>query len=144
VAVRVKVRLRKSGSGRWVETSALVNSGYEASRLEVVLPLALAKALGLDLSLASREDRSTPIGVGGLLSLEELVELQLLCEGRDTPIYKVHVLVSEHEYEVLISDYLAGELGIAIEDLREGLWRLRDEGVERVRRSVKPSYWLAT
>ena len=48
---------------------------------------------------------------------------------------------SEHEREVLLSDYLTSSLGIAIEDPRAGLWRFRDEPPERARESEPPRYY---
>jgi len=49
------------------------------------------------------------------------------------------VLISNLEREVLISDYLAGELGIIAEDFRIGLWRLKNDPKGKVRKSYKPS-----
>jgi hypothetical protein len=121
VAVRVRVKLKSLEEESWIETSALINSGYEADKPEVVIPLALARSLNLSLSGATLEERATPIGSGELRYLGEALELKVSCEERETKAYRVHVLVSEYEHEILISDYLAGELGIAVEDLREGL-----------------------
>ncbi|MGC8850526.1 MAG: hypothetical protein ACP5QI_08655, partial [Candidatus Bathyarchaeia archaeon] len=59
----------------------------------------------------------------------------------DTPSISVYVMVSEYEREILISDYLAGALGLAVEDFKEGLWRFNDEPLSKVRRSEKPRYW---
>lgn len=143
MVVRVRVKLKPVGLNGWIETSALINSGYEADKPELVIPLALAKALGLNLSKASVTERTTPIGPGRLYLLEEALELKLTCEDRETLTYKVYALISEYEYEVLISDYLASLLNIAIEDLREGLWRFRDENLNKLRPSAKPTYWLA-
>ncbi|MEM1538384.1 MAG: hypothetical protein QXK12_01880 [Candidatus Nezhaarchaeales archaeon] len=143
MVVRVRVKLKPVGSDGWIKTSALIISGYEADKPELVIPLALAKALGLKLDKASVTERTTPIGLGRLYYLEEALELKLTCEDRETPTYRVNVLISEYEYEVLISDYLASMLSIAIEDLKEGLWRFRDEALDKLRASAKPSYWLA-
>ena len=44
---------------------------------------------------------------------------------------KCDIMVSNVEYEVLISDKLGGELGIVILDLR-GKWRFIDEDKERI------------
>ncbi|MCU7786848.1 hypothetical protein ODS41_02755 [Pyrobaculum sp. 3827-6] len=40
---------------------------------------------------------------------------------------------------VLISDFLAGELGIVILDAKRGLWQFRDE--DAVRPSAEPQRW---
>ncbi|WP_237698220.1 hypothetical protein [Thermoproteus uzoniensis] len=50
-----------------------------------------------------------------------------------------NVLVNPHIDEVLISDYLAGELGIVILDPRRGLWKFADEDLAR--ESVEPQRW---
>ena len=45
MAVRVRLRVSRGGSG--VEVVALVNSGYEADSPQLMVPVALAKVLGL-------------------------------------------------------------------------------------------------
>jgi hypothetical protein len=50
---------------------------------------------------------------------------------------KAYIVISEYTDEALISDQLASELGIAIEDPARGLWRLRGESL--VRRSEEPT-----
>jgi hypothetical protein len=44
------------------------------------------------------------------------------------------------EYEVIISDALAEELGIIVMKPKKGLWKLYGE--ERERESVEPQYWI--
>jgi len=48
-------------------------------------------------------------------------------------------MISNLEYEVLISDKLGGELDIVILDLR-GKWRFSDE--DKIRKTEAPQYWL--
>ena len=48
-------------------------------------------------------------------------------------------MISNLEYEVLISDKLGGELGIVILDLR-GKWRFSDE--DKVRETETSQYWF--
>jgi hypothetical protein len=50
---------------------------------------------------------------------------------------RAYIVISEYTDEALISDQLASELGIAIEDPARGLWRLRGESL--VRRSEEPT-----
>ena len=47
MAVRVKLRIRSRLSGRAVETSALVNMGFETEAPQLLIPLPLARQLGL-------------------------------------------------------------------------------------------------
>ncbi|RLE77372.1 MAG: hypothetical protein DRJ56_02475 [Thermoprotei archaeon] len=56
----------------------------------------------------------------------------------ESPHVVCDALISDVEREILISDYLAGELGIVAEDFRVGLWRLKSDPGERVRRSYEP------
>jgi len=49
-------------------------------------------------------------------------------------------LISSIE-EVLISDKLASKLRIAVEDPAEGLWRLRSDTIDKLRRSSSPQKW---
>ena len=51
---------------------------------------------------------------------------------------KSDVMISNLEYEILISDKLGGELGIVILDLR-GKWRFSDE--DKIRDTEPPQYW---
>jgi len=48
------------------------------------------------------------------------------------------VLISDTEFKVLISSYLAGELSIIAEDFKQGLWRLRNDPREKLRQSYPP------
>ena len=47
MAVRVRLRIRARHGGGEVETSALVNSGYEADSPQLLIPRPLAARLGL-------------------------------------------------------------------------------------------------
>ena len=47
MAVRVKLRIRARGSGRGVETIALVNSGFETTTPQLLIPRRLAEELGI-------------------------------------------------------------------------------------------------
>ena len=52
MAVRLRIALRRPGSSRVVETSALVSSGFEAEAPQLVLPTALARELGFNVEEA--------------------------------------------------------------------------------------------
>ena len=58
-----------------------------------------------------------------------------LCTGKSDAV------ISDIEEEVLISDKLGGKLAIAIEDLGEGLWRLKSDKSGKVRKSEEPQFW---
>ena len=136
--MRVKVSIRSASSE--VVTPALVNSGYEAGEPEILLPISLAVRLGLLKGVVEDYVR-TPIGAGRILRSSERVDVKILAGDRESRIVRASVTISEFENEVLISDYLASELGIAVEDFREGLWRFRDEPPSKPRPSEKPRRW---
>lgn len=137
----VRVRLRITAeTGRTVETSAYVNSGYEAEQPELLIPLSLAEELGI-WGEAVEEYARTSLGIGKIYVLCRRAKVEVVTPDRVSQSVEVCVVVSDYEREVLISDYLAGVLGIAVEDFKEGLWRFRGEPVDRVRRSEKPQYW---
>ncbi|MEM1546671.1 MAG: hypothetical protein QXP91_09445 [Candidatus Methanomethylicia archaeon] len=46
------------------------------------------------------------------------------------------IIVNPYIDEIVISDYVASELGIILLDFRKGLWRLRDAPLEKVRESI--------
>ena len=51
-------------------------------------------------------------------------------------------MILDAEVEVLISDYLAGALGIVVEDFRDGIWRLKSDPLTGQRRTYKPRHWI--
>lgn len=142
MAVRVRLRLRAGGAE--VLTSALVNSGFEADTPQLVVPIALARRLGL-WSRALLEGRiqlyGTVAGPTRLYVLPSSLEVSIAEDDFETQPVVADAVISDVEREVLISDYLAGALGIAIEDLREGVWRIKSDPSGRLRRSRPPQYW---
>lgn len=137
--VRIKIKIETND--REIITSALINSGYEADRPEVLIPLRLAQELNLWSPIAEEYVR-TPFGIGRMYIICTRAIVQVVTEDRVSSPVRVCVTVSEFEREVLISDYLAGELGIAVEDFREGLWRFRDEPLSKLRKSERPQFWI--
>jgi hypothetical protein len=136
--VRIKLRI-KTGCKEFV-TSAFVNSGYESSEPELLIPVRLAAELGLWKNV--REDYArSPVGVGKVYTVDEKLEVEAVAEDRTSEAVKTKVVISEFEDEVLIGDYLSSELKIAVEDFREGLWRFKDEPLSKLRKSEKPQYW---
>jgi len=135
VRIPIAIRCRE----RVIETSALVNSGYEADRPEVLLPASLARRLGLS-ATGAEAIIATPIGIGRLQEVGE-VEVRVAVSDREAPWVVAYALMSFEEREVLLSDYLTSALSIAVEDFKEGLWRFRDEPLSRLRRSSLPRLW---
>jgi len=136
-----RVRVRLSRGERRVETSALLNSGFETDSPDVVVPIGVAKALGV-----------WPPKAGALISMETgggeveayLIEggaqLELLLEDRRVEPILVNLVINPAVREVIISDYVASMLGIVLLDFKRGLWRLSDE--DKVRHSVEAEEWF--
>ena len=138
MACRVRVRLRRGD--RAVVTSALLNSGFESDSPDIAIPVNLAKTLGL---WPIREATVTVVETGGgeveSLIIESALELELILEDREPRRVIVNALISPHVREVLISDYVASQLGIVLLDFKRGLWRLNDE--DKVRTPEEPQLW---
>lgn len=48
------------------------------------------------------------------------------------------VVISPMEREVLLSDYIIGELGIVILNAYTGIWRFNNDPLEKIRHSKRP------
>jgi len=139
----VRVRLRIKSAGKTVETTALVNTGFETEQPEILLPANLAEKLGLypPAEGSTLEEYSVVGGKTLIIKSSQPAEVQVLVEDRNTnPVMAVPIISSE-ETEVLISDKLASKLKLSIDDPGEGLWRFRDEPPTKTRTSVPPEYW---
>jgi len=141
VVVRVRVRIERDASS--TETSALANSGYEAETPQVMVPVQLAKTLGLwPPSESSWEtEYETAGGPLRVWIAPRACRVKVLAEGAEGPEVVVDIVVSPLADEVLLSDKAISELGIALEDVGRGLWRFRWEPREVLRRSEPPRYW---
>lgn len=141
MAVRVRLRVRSTTSGREVSSSALVNSGFEAETPQLLVPRSLAATLGF--WPPPPEAQLVDVGTAGGPVRNYLVPnaAEALIEASDRIVGPVRcdVMISSLEYEILISDRLGGELGIVILDLR-GRWRFSDE--DKVRETEAPQYWF--
>jgi len=140
MACRVRVRLVKGN--KEIETSALVNSGFETDAPDIVIPVELAKRLGLwppeEVAFALLDTG------GGELSApyyESSIEMELVLDDREPRSVLVNVIVNPHVHEVLLSDFVASALGITLLDIKRGLWRLIDDPQGKVRETAKPEEW---
>lgn len=140
MVVRVKVRIR--GGSEPIETSVLVNSGFEAEEPQLILPLSLAENAGLTLAEAFIEDFST--AGGGRVSgyrLERPVRVELILEDRQPVEAEAFITILPGEVEAIASDRLTSELGIVILDPWKGYWCLRDEVGVKLRESAPLKEW---
>ena len=127
--------MRRGGLTR--EVVALVSSGYDADTPQLLIPVGLARELGLwpprpDALEATFEKAGGPLRVW---VHRRAVEARAVAEGASSDEVEADIVVSQLADEPLISDRLAGALSIAVEDFAEGLWRFRWEPVSRARQS---------
>ena len=140
MACRVKVRLKRGE--KVIETSALVNSGFETDAPDIVVPVEVAKRLNL---WPPKEISFTVLDTGGgevsTPYYESAIELELVLSDRESRKHLVNVIVNPHVHEVLLSDYVASMLGIILLDLKRGLWRLNDDPPNKIRETAEPEEW---
>ncbi|RLG86091.1 MAG: hypothetical protein DRO39_04035 [Thermoprotei archaeon] len=121
MAIRIRLRVKsRHKPSRELTTVALVNSGFEADTPQILLPAKLAR----ELNLYSRLGKAR-------------------IESYGTVAGPIRMYVLPSSVEVLISDYLAGELRIVAEDFRYGYWRLRTDPAEKRRQLPAPEMGLA-
>jgi len=137
MAIRLKLRLERGG--RSLDVVALVNSGYEVAEPEILIPSPIAEALGLlpELPPGSvvREYVLADGSTVKLLRIPRAVRVSVVEEDRVVGGVEAHAVVCDKADEVLVSDKLAGRLGIVALDFGEGLWCFRDEIGVKTRRS---------
>ena len=140
MVVRVKLKIRSLLSGSEVVSSALVNSSFEAETPQLLVPRSLAVKLGLwpPPPQAYLVEVGTAGGPVRNYFVPEAAEVYVVTEDRIVGSVKCDVMISNLEYEVLISDMLGSKLKIVILDLK-GKWRFSDE--EKVRTTEPPQYW---
>lgn len=139
--MEVRVRVKIKYKGELLETVALVNTGFETPNPQILLPVKAAEKLGLWPDLpgdALVEIYDTAGGPTRVYRVRGAVTVEVA--GREGRGVVADAVISHMEVEVLMSDRLTEELMIAIEKPSEGVWRFRDEGVER--RSERPEIWL--
>ncbi len=135
----VRVRLRIMREDRRLDVVALLNSGYEADSPQLMIPVDLARVLGLwpPPPLAREEVFETAGGPIRVWVVRNAAEVKVIAGDAESKTVRVDVVVSPLADEPLISDVLAGELELAVEDFAKGLWRFRWEPKEKVRESEK-------
>jgi hypothetical protein len=72
--------------------------------------------------------------------LVDEVEVSVDVEHSVNPVTS-DLVISPFEEEILISDKLAGKLGIVVYDFAEGIWRLQTDPEDVRRRSEEREIW---
>ena len=135
----VRLRIRIIAKDKEAEAIALVNSGYEADTPQLLIPVKLARELSY---WPPPEDSIETIfdTAGGPLRvwvIRDAADMKVVCRDVESDIVKVDIVISQLADEPLISDKLAGELKLVVEDFAEGLWRFRWEKPGKLRESEK-------
>jgi len=122
MGVRVKVRVKYRSAS--LDLVALVNTGYETDVPEILVPVSVAEKLGLLPKLPEGTIVETYKTASGLMRVYRVggADASLLAgdvEGRSVETY---IVISEYTDEHLMSDQLASQFGIVIEDPAKGLW----------------------
>lgn len=136
----VRVKLKIKGRRASVITAALVNSGFETEDPELIIPESLAERIGITGSSIAQYKLAGSSGVMGL-RVEELIDVELLLDDKQPIRAKAVVTIIPGEEEVIISDYLASNLGIVILNPHKGEWCLIEEIGRKVRFSEEPEFW---
>lgn len=140
MAVRVKIEI-KTVKGKTKIINALVNTGFETERPQLLIPITLARKLELWPPMEATEvTYDTAGGPTKLWLYNDIAYIKIINDIKSKEV-QCDILVSPIEREALISDYLASDLEIIIEEPRKGLWRLRTEPYRTIHESVKPQYW---
>jgi len=143
MAVRIKLRIRSKSTGKEVTVNALVNSGFETISPQILVPLKVAEELRLWPLPRERYEVREYDTAGGLIRnyvIKDEAEVSVLVEHEVNPVVS-DVVISPIEREVLISDKLAGKLGLIVYDFAEGIWSLRSDPPDIKRKSVSPQRW---
>ncbi len=118
---------------------AVVNTGFRSHAPDLSLPLPLARELGLypPPSGSYSIEVRTAGGTVNVYMVPRALLVKVVVEDRETPLVEANALVNPLDDEVLISDYLAEELGIQVLYPRRGLWRFADDEPGKIRESTK-------
>lgn len=137
MAVRVRLLIRCGD--KELETTALVNSGFETETPQLLLPVSAARRLGLWPPIQALEETyETAGGPAKVWVYPKCSQIRVLGAAASKEV-ETDIVVSPIEDEALISDKLAGGLEIIVEDFGRGIWRLRGE--EKTHETERPQLW---
>ncbi len=134
----VRLRLRVRVGSKVLEVVALLNSGYEAPTPQLLIPVDIAKQLGLwPPDNAVEVELETAGGPLRAWYYRAIAYVKVVTEDAGSKEVLTDIVVSPLPTEVLINDQLAEELEIAVESFGRGLWRFRWEPKDKLRPSAK-------
>ncbi|MEM1514488.1 MAG: hypothetical protein QXH24_00300 [Candidatus Bathyarchaeia archaeon] len=144
IRVRAKIKsLKGLRVGSSIETSTLLNTGYTGASPEIIVPIRLAEKLGLwpPPNGAIESTYDTAGGPARFYIIREAAILQVIGEDSVLKELVVDIVISPMEREVLLSDYVIGELEIIILNAYKGTWKFQTDPQEKIRCSEKPELW---
>jgi len=137
LAVRVRLRIVREGSGRSWELIALVNGGAESEEPVVVVDPEVAESLGFSINDFELIEVELASGKTHNLISKEKVRVELLDdEGNALSSTRAYLAVDENLTEPLITDATIDELGIQVISFKKGLWRHVNDPPDTVRESA--------
>jgi hypothetical protein len=137
MTVWLEIKIRSGNSE--VVTCAMANTGFEGLGTDIMLPMDLAKRLGLwPPKNADIYAVRTASGVAPIYRLRDYVEVEVMVSDRSVAPVKLTPIISDTVEYVLLSDKALTALGIVIISAGEGLWCLRDELGRVIRSSCQP------
>jgi hypothetical protein len=139
MAVRVRIRITSPG-GVQLDTTAVLNGGFEVPDPHLLLPRAAAARLfGDALTSAVLQEMTGAGGSVELLAMPDPVTARVLTPDREGPTARFRVLASKFDEEALVSDAGIDALSLRIESFVPGRWRFADE--TRTRDTEPPQEW---
>ncbi|MEM2990709.1 MAG: hypothetical protein QXQ02_05945 [Halobacteria archaeon] len=140
MAIRVEIKIEFRD--KKLKTTALVNTGFETPNPQLLLPVKAAQELNLWPDLPREASIDTYDTAGGPMRVYIVPNAgKVSILDRESESCSPDIVISHTEVEVLISDKLASQLKIVIEDPGEGIWRFRDESPGTFRKSKPPKYF---
>lgn len=136
LAVRLKLMLEHSMGV--VEVIALLNSGYETLKPEILLPISVARELKLFPPPTTAAIKEYTLANGStvhLIKISRALKVSVIEDDRVVGPVEADATISEGAEEPLISDKLASKLNIAVLDFGEGIWCFRDEVGKKERKT---------
>ena len=123
-------------------TPALLNSGFISPESALAIPERCALELGIKLDEIKYLEEFETAGGSILMGIvPEEAHIKIFVPDRDTSWIKCYLVINRYINEVLISDSLIDELNIQVISFRNGLWKFKDDPVDKVRESELPTYW---
>jgi hypothetical protein len=138
MGVRVKIEI-KAGKNV-IQSSAVLNTGFESDAPEVLIPFKIAEALGLHQKpKTQRLYQTADMSPITLFCVPRGTKIRVVAEGKKTRYAPCVSVISERQNEILLSDKVIETFKIEIINAKKGLWRFRGE--KKIRYSPVPQYW---